>query len=45
MSTPVAWRISDVLKTAKDKQIGFKASYFMAFVAYMAISIVIELDP
>ena len=43
MSTNVAWRISDVLKTAKDKQVGFKASYFMAFVAYMAISIVIEL--
>ena len=43
MSTPVTWRISDVLKTAKDKQIGFKASYFMAFVAYMAISIVVEL--
>ena len=43
MSTNSAWRISDVLKTAKDKQVGFKASYFMAFVAYMAISIVIEL--
>ena len=43
MSTNVAWRISDVLKTAKDKQVGFKARYFMAFVAYMAISIVIEL--
>ena len=43
MSTNVAWRISDVLKTAKDKQVGFKASYFMAFVAYMAISVVIEL--
>ena len=43
MSTNVAWRISDVLKTAKEKQVGFKASYFMAFVAYMAISIVIEL--
>ncbi|MGI9299563.1 MAG: hypothetical protein ACR2PD_03935 [Luminiphilus sp.] len=43
MSTNVAWRISDVLKTAKDKQVGFKARYFMAFVAYMAISVVIEL--
>ena len=43
MSTNVAWRISDVLKTAKDKRVGFKARYFMAFVAYMAISVVIEL--
>ena len=43
MSTNVAWRISDILKTAKDKQVGFKARYFMAFVAYMAISVVIEL--
>lgn len=43
MSTNVAWRISDVLKTAKDKQVGFKARYFMAFFAYMAISVVIEL--
>jgi hypothetical protein len=43
MSTNIVWRINDVLKTAKDKQVGFKASYFTAFVAYMAISIVIEL--
>jgi uncharacterized membrane protein len=41
MSTDTEWSISEVLKTASDKQLGFKGNYFIALVIYGAISIAI----
>ena len=43
MSTNTDWSIGEVLKTASEKQVGFKFSYFKAFAVYAAISIVITL--
>ena len=39
MSTSTDWSIGEVLKTARDKQLGFKGNYFIALVIYGAISI------
>ena len=39
MSTSTDWSIGEVLKTARDKQVGFKGNYFIALVIYGAISI------
>ena len=41
MSAHTEWSISEVLKTASDKQLGFKGNYFIALVIYGAISIAI----
>ena len=41
MSRDTEWSISEVLKTASDKQLGFKGNYFIALVIYGAISIAI----
>ena len=43
MSTSTDWSISEVLKTANEKQVGFKFSYVKAIAVYAAISIVITL--
>ncbi len=43
MSTSTDWSIGEVLKTANEKQVGFKGSYFAAFFIYAVISIVITL--
>ena len=43
MSTSTDWRISEVLKTANEKQVGFKFSYVKAIAVYTAISILITL--
>jgi uncharacterized membrane protein len=43
MSTSTDWSIGEVLKTASEKQVGFKGSYFVAAVVYAVISIVITL--
>lgn len=39
MSTNTDWRIGDVLKTASEKQVGFKFTYFMAVGLYVLIGI------
>jgi len=41
MSASTVWSISEVLKTARDKQVGFKFNYFVALIIYGAISIAI----
>jgi len=41
MSAHTEWSIREVLKTASDKQLGFKGNYFIALVIYGAISIAI----
>lgn len=41
MSTSTDWSISEVLKTARDKQLGFKGNYFIALIIYGVISIAI----
>ena len=43
MSTSTDWSISEVLKTANEKQVGFKFSYVKAIAVYAAISILITL--
>tara|TARA_B000000565_G_scaffold73700_1_gene52090 strand:+ start:168 stop:860 length:693 start_codon:yes stop_codon:yes gene_type:complete len=43
MSTSTDWSISEVLKTANEKQVGFKFSYVTAIAVYAAISILITL--
>ena len=43
MSTNTDWSIGWVLKTASEKQVGFKLSYLKAIAVYAAISIVITL--
>ena len=43
MSTSTDWSIGEVLKTASEKQVGFKFSYVKAVAVYTAISIVITL--
>ena len=43
MSTSTDWSIGEVLKTANEKQVGFKGSYFAAAFVYAVISIVITL--
>ena len=43
MSTSTDWSIGEVLKTASEKQVGFKFSYAKAIAVYAAISIVITL--
>jgi len=43
MSTSTDWSIGEVLKTATEKQVGFKWSYFAAAFVYAVISIVITL--
>ncbi len=43
MSTSTDWSIGEVLKTANEKQVGFKGSYFVAVFVYAVISIVITL--
>ena len=43
MSTSTDWSIGEVLKTASEKQVGFKLSYIKAIAVYAAISIVITL--
>ena len=39
MSTSTDWRIGDVLKTASEKQVGFKLTYFIAMGLYALIGI------
>ena len=41
MSSSTDWTIGEVLKTASEKQVGFKFSYAKAIAVYAAISIVI----
>lgn len=43
MSTNTDWSIGEVLKTAGEKQVGFKLTYFMAIGLYALISIGISL--
>ena len=43
MFTSTDWSIGEVLKTAREKQVGFKGSYFAAVFVYAVISIVITL--
>ena len=43
MSTSTDWSIGEVLKTASEKQVGFKFNYFIALIIYGAISIAITL--
>ena len=43
MSTNTDWSIGEVLKTAREKQVGFKLTYFMAIGLYALISIGITL--
>ena len=43
MSTSTDWSISEVLKTANEKQVGFKFNYVKAIAVYAAISILITL--
>ena len=43
MSTNTEWSIGEVLKTANEKQVGFKMTYVIAFAIYAAISIAIAL--
>ncbi len=43
MSTNTEWSIGEVLKTANEKQVGFKMTYVIAFATYAAISIAIAL--
>lgn len=38
MSTSTDWSIGEVLKTASEKQVGFKFNYFIALIIYGAIS-------
>lgn len=40
MSTKSDWRISTVLSTAFQKQVGFKGTYLVALIIYTAVSIV-----
>ncbi len=43
MSTKTDWSIGEVLKTASEKQVGFKRTYLIALIIYSALSIVITL--
>ena len=43
MSTSTDWSTGEVLKTASEKQVGFKFNYFIALIIYGAISIAITL--
>ena len=43
MSTNTDWSIGEVLKTASEKQVGFKFNYFIALIIYGAVSIAITL--
>ena len=43
MSTNTEWSIGEALKTASEKQVGFKFSYAKAIAVYAAISIIITL--
>jgi uncharacterized membrane protein len=43
MSTSTDWSIGEVLKTASEKQVGFKLKYFIALIIYGAISFAIIL--
>ena len=39
MSTDTDWSIGEVLKTASEKQVGFKGNYFVAIAIYALVSI------
>ena len=43
MSANNDWSIGEVLKTANEKQVGFKLNYFIALIIYSAISVLITL--
>jgi uncharacterized membrane protein len=43
MSTSTDWSIGEVLKTANEKQVGFKGNYFIALIIYGAISFAITM--
>lgn len=43
MSTSTDWSIGEVLKTANEKQVGFKFNYYIAMIIYAAVSIAITL--
>jgi uncharacterized membrane protein len=43
MSTNTDWSIGEVLKSASEKQVGFKFNYFVALIIYGAVSIAITL--
>jgi len=43
LSTNTDWSIGEVLKSASEKQVGFKFNYFIALVIYGAVSIAITL--
>ena len=43
MSTNTDWSIGEVLKSASEKQVGFKFNYFIALIIYGAVSIAITL--
>ena len=43
MSTNTGWSIGEVLKSASEKQVGFKFNYFIALIIYGAVSIAITL--
>ena len=43
MSTSTDWSIGEVLKSASEKQVGFKFNYFIALIIYGAVSIAITL--
>ena len=43
MSTSTDWSIGEVLKTANEKQVGFKFNYYIAMIIYGAVSIAITL--
>lgn len=43
MSEPRSWNISDVLKTASEKQVGFKLSFFIPFIIYALVTAALSL--
>ena len=43
MSTNTDWSIGEVLKSASEKQVGFKFNYYIAMIIYGAVSIAITL--
>lgn len=43
MTEPRSWNISDVLKTASEKQVGFKLSFFIPFIIYALVTAALSL--
>ena len=43
MTEPRSWNISDVLKTASEKQVGFKLSFFIPFIIYALVAAALSL--